>query len=122
VKPKLIYDGECGYCLRWIKRWKAQVADQIEFHPSQSLVELPPGTTPKDFKNSVVFIDRDGSIARGAEAVFKTLAFTDRGSVSLKLSQNVPGFAPVSEAVYRVVAGHRPFFSRLTKWMTSSQK
>ena len=61
----------------------------------------------------------DGRVFGGAEAVFRSLNWGDHpGFLSrsgLWLYDHVPGFAPFTEACYRFVAGHRSFFSALTR-------
>src|SRR5437773_2587310 len=33
AKPLLIFDGECGFCRRWIERWQAKTGDRIDYRP-----------------------------------------------------------------------------------------
>ncbi len=56
----------------------------------------------------------DGRVFEAAEAVFQTLAIADH-RFGLWLYRHGPGFKFASETLYRLVAGHRPLFSWLTK-------
>ena len=33
----MIFDGDCGFCRRWIERWKAATGDRIDYAPSQEV-------------------------------------------------------------------------------------
>jgi len=113
-KPLLVYDGTCGFCKRWIERWKRAVLDGADFAPSQEVAARFPSIPPSAFAEAVHLIEPDGTVTRGAEAVFRLLALTPGRRPWLAAYQSVPGFRAVSEAFYRVVAGHRPFFDRAT--------
>ncbi|MCI0612886.1 DUF393 domain-containing protein, partial [bacterium] len=69
-KPILIYDGDCGFCKLWIARWKQITADKVDYAPYQEAASQFPQIPEDDFRKSVQFIDADGKISKGAEAVF----------------------------------------------------
>ncbi len=105
ARPLLIYDGECGFCRRWIDRWKRKSGDRIDYRPSQEVDEFP--ELPREqFQESVVLIETDGAVYSGAEAVFRSLG--------REWLYRLPSVAPVSEWAYRLVARNRQFFSALT--------
>jgi len=114
-RPLLIYDGECGFCRVWIARWRRVTGDRVEYAPYQEVAARFPEIPPERFRRSVQLLEPDGRWSQGAEAVFRSLASVpDRGGM-LWLYRCVPGFAPLSEACYRVVAANRPLLSRLTR-------
>jgi lipase maturation factor 1 len=105
AKPLLVFDGDCGFCRRWIERWRVRTGDRIEYRPFQEVHDFP--EIPRgDFAEAVHLIERDGAVYRGAEAVFRSLG--------RQRWYSVPGVAPVSEWAYRLVARHRQVFSKLT--------
>lgn len=115
-RPLLIYDGDCTFCTRWVERWRAMTDDRVEYRSSQDAARDFPEIPQGAFENSVQFIDTDGSRYEGAEAVFRSLATaTLRGRALLWAHRSVPGFAAVTEAGYRMVAGNRQLFSMLTR-------
>jgi predicted DCC family thiol-disulfide oxidoreductase YuxK len=114
--PLLIFDGECGFCRRWITRWRSMTGDLIDYAPYQEVGEQFPKISQQEFVNAVQLVDTDGQIFSGAEAVFRALAQVPGKGRSLWCYRHVPGFAPVSRAVYRFVAGHRYGLSTLTRW------
>jgi lipase maturation factor 1 len=108
AKPLLVFDGDCGFCRRWIERWQQRTGDKIEYLPFQDplIREQFPEIRGDQFEKSVQLIEPDGAVYSGAEAVFRSL-----GRQSLYA---LPGVAPVSEWAYRLVARHRQVFSKLT--------
>ena len=112
VKPILIYDGDCGFCRRWIERWKKQTGSQVDYAPYQEVGGRFSHLSEADFKSSVQLVESDGKTYRGAEAVFRSLAAG--GSQKLLWAYyHVPGMRWTSEALYRLVATNRTFFSKI---------
>jgi len=35
AKPVMLFDGECGFCRRWIARWKDLTGEAVEYIPYQ---------------------------------------------------------------------------------------
>jgi len=114
-KPLLIYDGDCGFCRHWVERWRYKTADRVDYAPYQSKADEIPEIPRIDFQSSVQFLEPGNRRSQGAEAVFRLLAYRPRMRWLLWLYQRLPGFAGISEAGYRSVAAHRPFFSSLTR-------
>jgi predicted DCC family thiol-disulfide oxidoreductase YuxK len=114
-KPLLIFDGDCGFCRRWINRWKTLTGDRVTYAPSQEVAHEYPDIAADEFRKSVQLIEPDGRRTSGAEAVFRTLVYG--GSPGwLRAYERSRWFAGLSEFVYGIVAGNRPTFSNLTRW------
>ncbi|MFZ5469505.1 MAG: lipase maturation factor family protein [Myxococcota bacterium] len=113
MKPLLVYDGECGFCRRWIDRWRVTVGEHIDFAPYQEVHARFPQVPREDFARAVHFIE-DGRITHGAQAVFRALSQGSRGQKLLWAYERVPLFASVAELFYRFVARHRTLAGRLT--------
>lgn len=113
-KPLLIFDGDCGFCKVWIARWKQLTADKIDYAPYQEVASQFPQIPEDDFRKSVQFVDADGTISKGAEAVFRSLTYANKKWM-LWCYENIPGFAAISEWFYQLVAGHRDFFFAITR-------
>ena len=73
-KPLMVYDGDCGFCRRWVARWKRTTAGRVEVEPYQTAQERFPEIPLAQFKRAVQLIDPDGSVSSGAEAVIRSLA------------------------------------------------
>ena len=113
-KPTLVWDGECHFCRRWIERWKEITGDTVEYETSQNLGERFPEIPREEFERSVILIEADGSVRRGADAVFRSLQCR-RSKRWLSWSyEHVPGFAALSEGFYTIIASNRQTASRIT--------
>jgi lipase maturation factor 1 len=115
AKPLLIWDGECDFCRLWVERWREITAGKIDYATYQKAAERFPEIPADEFTSAMAFIEPDGNVFFAAEAVYRSLAY--RGSREwLAWSYNhVPGFAAVSETVYRFIARHRRFSSTVTR-------
>ena len=82
IKPLLIYDGDCGFCRRWIVRWQFMTGDKVRYEPYQKVGEQYPHIAPDSFRKSVKLVDIDGTVYSGAKAVFLTLKKAGRGAAA----------------------------------------
>jgi predicted DCC family thiol-disulfide oxidoreductase YuxK len=115
-KPVLIFDGDCGFCRLWIERWRAATGDRVEYEPYQSAAARFPQVPPASFAEAVHFVEPDGRVRRGADAVFASLARAGGvHRVWAELYAASPPLRRASERVYAFVASRRPLFSRLTR-------
>jgi len=115
-RPILIFDADCSFCRRWIAYWQQLTAERMAYEPSQTAAKRYPQIDPNIFQNFVVFVEPDGSVSVGAEAVFRTLTYASGWRKWLFAAyRRVPGWAPLSEWFYALVARHRNFFSFLTR-------
>lgn len=114
--PVLVWDGECGFCRRSVDYLRERVpADRLTFQSYQSFDERPDELDDDDFARAVHLVRPDGSWTRGAQAIFDALKLAPSGGVGRWLYLNLPGFAAVTERVYRWVAEHRGFVDRWTR-------
>jgi predicted DCC family thiol-disulfide oxidoreductase YuxK len=113
-KPLMIYDGDCDFCKKWIRRWQKLTCDAVDYLPFQDsliaarFLEIP----REEFERSVQLIEPDGEIFSGAEAVFRALAKNPKRP--LLFCKSSPIFAKFTEHTYNFVARHRTFFSRFS--------
>lgn len=121
TKPLLIYDGDCGFCRRWIRRWQQATGESVDYAPYQEIGSHYPQIPPEKFRESVQFVDTNGRIYEGAEAVFRTLAYAPNQRWMLWAYQKIPGVRPVTVWFYRLVARHRIFFSKITRIFLSER-
>ena len=113
-RPRLLYDGDCAFCSRWVTRWQRRTGAAVGYAPYQAVIEEYPQVTPQQCRQAVQLVMPDGSVLSGAHAVLTAMAVTPRHSPLLCLYERVRAFAAVSEWSYRLVAGHRASLSRLT--------
>ena len=117
-KPLMIFDGDCYFCTLWIRRWQQLTGDAVDYLPSQNeRIAAHFSEIPRErFQSSVQLIETDGTVYSGAEAVFRALAKNPKRQWPLRAYEKIPAVTPVTECAYHFVAGHRTFFSTLTKW------
>lgn len=125
TRSVLVFDDSCGFCRKWIERWRALSGDSIHYMPSSEAVAIYPGVPCEEFDRAVQLIRPDGSRASGAAAVLEiTAPHAITAQAGLALHKRSRLFAGISEGAYAFVARHRLLFSRLTTllWGTSTQK
>src|SRR5689334_3013737 len=110
-KPVFIFDGDCGFCKGWVDRWRATVGDAVEFRaaPDERFPEIDQST----YERASVFVDGDGSVCTGADAVFRMLAYAPSKRHWFWVHQHLPGFRSISEWTYQRIARNRLIISRL---------
>ncbi|OHE89355.1 MAG: hypothetical protein A3G75_06745 [Verrucomicrobia bacterium RIFCSPLOWO2_12_FULL_64_8] len=99
----------------WVDRWRAVAADKFDVEPSQTAGARFPEIPPAAFERAVQLVEIDGRVFPAAHAVLRARKLATGRSWLLDGYERLPGFAPATEMVYRLVAGHRPLLSRLTR-------
>ncbi|MFQ5749259.1 MAG: lipase maturation factor family protein, partial [Planctomycetota bacterium] len=117
-KPLLLFDGACGFCRRWVNRWKGWFGDRIEILPFQEAGNRFPEAEVERFAEAIHLVEPDGRISRGAEAVFRVRHLARGRSLPWWAYLHLPGFRPCAEACYSLVARHRIPISRLNRWVS----
>ncbi len=112
----MIYDGDCAFCFRWVQRWRQITGDRVDYLPSQDprLVTRFPELSRERLDAAVHLITPDGSIYSGAEAVLRSLSMAGRTRCLLRWYERSNLFARSAEWVYRFIARHRKFFSKIS--------
>jgi predicted DCC family thiol-disulfide oxidoreductase YuxK len=103
----LIYDGDCGFCRRWVARLRKVTGERLSYEPSQSASPRFPQIPLENYHHSVQLVDPKGKVYQGAEAVYRGLSVVPILSWLVWMYRWIPGFAWVSEKVYRWVANNR---------------
>src|SRR4051794_33290358 len=86
-KPVMLFDGDCRFCRLWIERWQQSTGDRVDFWPLQEprVAENFPELPRDELEQAVHLIEADGSVYRGAEAVFRGLAVNPAKQWPLRL-------------------------------------
>ena len=114
-RPVLVYDGTCGFCTFWVRKWQHITEDRLVYKASQEVASNYPQIPEEKFDSSMFLICPDGSYFSGAKGVFKALAISTT-KIPLWAYEKVPGFAPISELIYSRIAKNRRIFNLLTRW------
>lgn len=119
VKPVLVFDGDCQFCSRWIGRWRQTNGEAVDYLPSQdpAVAARFPEIPRTRFDAAVQLVETDGQVYSAAEAVLRALAHAPGRQWPLRVYQASALVAQATEFLYRLVATHRGFFSRLTGWL-----
>jgi predicted DCC family thiol-disulfide oxidoreductase YuxK len=113
-RPMLVYDGECPFCVAWVRHWRSLTGGAVEFAPFQSAAGSYPRIPLERFRESVQLVMPDGTVHSGARAVCAILSQAGRRRW-LWAYERVPGFAPAAEALYRMIARRRSFLGRICR-------
>jgi predicted DCC family thiol-disulfide oxidoreductase YuxK len=114
-RPLMVFDGDCNFCRHWIARWQRSTGSLVEYVEFQKLGNRFPEIARSAFEGAVQLIERDGRVLTGADAVFRLFEFGGKPPKVLSLLLCVPGFLPISRALYHFIAGHRVLFSKVTR-------
>ena len=106
----LVFDGECGFCRRWVRHmheWFGRHPDSVAWQQAD-LATL--GLTADQCSAAVQFVDRDLRVSGGSDAVARVLIvaglpFSLAGRIML-----LPVVRSISGAAYRWVANNRHRF------------
>lgn len=115
MKPVLLYDGECGFCRRWLVRWRFWTGDEVEHAPYQEAVSRFPRLSKSALAEAVHLVEPDGRVSTGAEAVYRSLAVHPGKRWLVRLYERFPPFRLASELAYRLIARHRVAALRVTQ-------
>lgn len=113
AKPVLIFDGDCGFCLRWIGRWRRWVGDRLDYVPIEEAVRRFPSLWSQDLHGAIRLIDTEGVVHVGMDALCLSLAVKGRWywKIPLWVYQTIPGAAFFGERIYHFIARNRHRFS-----------
>src|SRR5262245_23160089 len=113
-RPVLVYDGGCGFCRRWVERWRGVTGDEVEYITSDDAAARFPEIARERLDAAVALVEPGGRVTFGAEAVFRALATSPARAWPLWLYERVPGAPPLARAFYAAVAANRPLLSRVS--------
>lgn len=107
-KPLFIFDGDCGFCKKWVYFLQKQTRDNVYYKSFQSLDLSKLQVKKLDCQNHVVLLTPDNKRFTAAQAVLKTLTFTHTISKFFYfLYGHLPGVKQLSECIYKGVAKNR---------------
>lgn len=112
VRPTLIYDGDCGFCLSSLQWIKQRVGERLQYLSSGEVGEAFSHIPKELFSKTVVLAYPNGTYVTKAKAIFEALALAKKRSLLSWAHHSLPGFGTMSDWAYDKVATHRRFFSR----------
>ncbi len=112
--PIMLFDGDCGFCRRWIRRSSKLTGDRVRYAPYQEALIRYPQLTAQRCAAAVQLVLPDGTVLSGAHAVFRALDSAGKYRWLRRLYERRPLFARLAERFYQLVAHHRLFFSKFS--------
>ncbi len=117
-RPVLYWDGDCGFCRRWVDRWQESSGESVEYRIIQkapaNVVEAAGGDPPQ----RIVLEMPDGTLLTGAQAALQALQNSAASAkLSMYLYNRLAAFRALTESLYRWVAAHRGLCGSLTHWL-----
>jgi predicted DCC family thiol-disulfide oxidoreductase YuxK len=113
VKPTMLWDGECGFCSHWIRRWEKATGDTVHYRPYQEALSDFPQVAEEECKKAVQLVLADGRVFMGAHAVLKSLAIGGRSKWLLSWYEHSRIFHWFADSAYRFVAANRSWLPRI---------
>jgi len=108
VPPFFLYDGECGFCIRWVRWLERRVLQDVEFVASQEIEDLGRfGLGPDDVTTASYWIDEDGAPHRGHRSFSGVLRHAGRGWRIVAVVLELPVVSSLAAGVYGLVARNR---------------
>lgn len=102
TKATLIYDGQCGFCRRWIervRRWDRHGRIAVLPYQSPELAVRFPELSPEACALRIHVVEEDGTVHAGAAAGREVLRRLPGGSL-WAVPFAIPGVLAVAERLY----------------------
>jgi predicted DCC family thiol-disulfide oxidoreductase YuxK len=107
-RASLIYDGECGFCRRWVQRvqrWDRHGLLETVRYQTADLEERFPGVTRQACAQRIHLVTADGRVFAGAAAAREVLRRLPGGPL-WALPFRLPGALALADTAYMWIA-HR---------------
>jgi predicted DCC family thiol-disulfide oxidoreductase YuxK len=106
-RPVILYDGSCGFCLRWIARCRKLFGEDISYVTSAEGGAQFPEIPAEALDRAMHLVETDGRVYAGADAVARALARRPGHGWVFWCYAHVPGLAWLARKGYTVVARNR---------------
>ena len=115
-RPVLYWDGECGFCRRWVERWESVTGDTVGYSQIQGAPPEVVAAAGGDPPQRVVLALPDGTLLGGAQAALTALApHSMKARAALALCRALPPVNALAAWCYAWIAAHRPLAAAVTK-------
>ena len=115
--PLLVFDGDCGFCRQWVRRWQGITGDRVDYQPYQDVAARFPVVGVERFRARVWLIEPDGRATGGARGVLRLYASIGERPWINWWYERSPAFAAAAEWAYDLVAAHRREGAVITRWL-----
>jgi predicted DCC family thiol-disulfide oxidoreductase YuxK len=107
----LVFDGECGFCRKWVRHmtsWFSKHPTPVAYQ-SADLFAL--GLTADQCKEAVQYVSERGEISSGSDAAARVLIHAGFPYLIAGWVMLVPGIRNIAQYAYKWVANNRYRFS-----------
>jgi predicted DCC family thiol-disulfide oxidoreductase YuxK len=108
----MLYDGDCGFCRYWVRRWQKKIGDSITFEAYQTAHKRYEQVSEAMCREAVQLVTPKGFVFSGAHAVFRAFDVAGKFRFLHWMYDHVPLFGRSCEFGYQWVAHHRFLLSR----------
>jgi predicted DCC family thiol-disulfide oxidoreductase YuxK len=116
MRPLVLFDGDCGFCRRWVERWRGRTQGRVRFEPARPVLRWLFGIRKRDARRAMQLIAPSGAVFSGAEAAFRMLGWSPhRGTRWAARLGRLPGVLQVARGVYAVIARNRVLAARVDR-------
>lgn len=108
VPPFFLYDGDCGFCQKWVRWLQQRVHDGVEFVPFQAVQDLTPyGLTILDVQSASYWIEDWGDAFRGNRSIARVLKRAGGPWKIIGTVLELPGVRWRAAAAYVMISRNR---------------
>lgn len=122
ARPLLIYDGDCGFCLYWVRYWQRLTSEAVRYAAYQEVGHAFPHISTEEFRRAIFLITTDGKTHKGAAAAYLVLTHARGRGLWWWFYQHVPLYAWFSERCYNFVARRRVAAYWLSRWLWGRER
>ena len=106
----LIFDGQCGFCRRWVRYMESWLRKHPKAVAWQSLTLSNFGVTEAQCSEAVQFVSRTGKVSSGSDAAAQVLRIAGFPFNIAGLVLLIPGIKWTAQRAYKWVANNRHRF------------
>ena len=106
-RPLVVWDGDCVFCRRWMKRYSSLAGNRLDFAPLQDAAQHFQHIHRSQFERAIHLIMPDGQHTSGAEAMCEIQSRIGVRRWPLWIYRRSRPLATLAEATYGWVANHR---------------
>lgn len=107
LHPILLWDGDCAFCAKWIRRWQKLTGPRITYCPYQEMRNRFPEIPVYSLKKAVHLVQVNGRVLQGAGAALHCFQQVRILCLLPWLYRRFPPFAWMTDKLYAFVARYR---------------
>jgi len=116
----LVWDGSCGFCAYWVRRWQLLTAGKLHFAPYQEVASHFKDIDIQHFKEASRLIEASGVVHSGPQSAYQSLALAGEYTFLARWYSHYRWFRAISDLLYYGVASRRNTMWRLTRVLFGS--